>query len=71
MEVITKSKDFIINAKIGNTGLSNCPHLHFQLMNGPDFMTARGLPCSFSNITDVAGNKLNFIQEENIIVHAE
>ena len=57
--------------KVGHTGLSNCPHLHFQLMDGPDFMAARGLPCSFSNIRDVAGNKLSLIQEENIIVHAE
>ena len=57
--------------KVGNTGMSGCPHLHFQLMDGPDFLTARGLPCSFSNITDVAGNRLDFIQEENIIVHAK
>jgi hypothetical protein len=58
-------------AKVGHTGLSNCPHLHFQLMAGPDFLADRGLPCSFSNIRDVAGNKLSLIQEENIIVHAE
>lgn len=57
--------------KVGHTGLSNCPHLHFQLMDGPDFLAARGLPCSFSNIRDVAGDKLCLIQEENIIVHAE
>ncbi|WP_164949234.1 M23 family metallopeptidase [Clostridium sp. FP2] len=57
--------------KVGHTGLSNCPHLHFQLMDGPDFLAARGLPCSFSNIRDVAGEKLSLIQEENIIVHAE
>jgi len=57
--------------KVGHTGLSNCPHLHFQLMDGPDFLAARGLPCSFSNIRDVAGDKLSSIQEENIIVHAE
>ncbi|MDP4088457.1 MAG: M23 family metallopeptidase [Bacillota bacterium] len=58
-------------AKVGHTGLSGCPHLHFQLMNGPDFMAARGLPCSFINIKDAAGRKLGLIQEENIIVHAE
>jgi hypothetical protein len=57
--------------KVGNTGLSNCPHLHFQLMDGPDFLANRGLPCSFSNIRDVTGNKISLIQEENIIVHAE
>lgn len=57
--------------KVGNTGLSNCPHLHFQLMDGPDFLSSRGLPCSFTNIKDVAGNSISFIEEDNIIVHAE
>jgi hypothetical protein len=58
-------------AKVGHTGLSGCPHLHFQLMNGPDFLASRGLPCSFTNLKDVTGEKISFIQEENIIVHAE
>jgi hypothetical protein len=58
-------------AKVGHTGMSSCPHLHFQLMDGPDFFYAKGLPCHFVNIKDVCGNKLNFIQEDNIIVHAE
>jgi hypothetical protein len=57
--------------KVGHTGLSNCPHLHFQLMDGPDFLCSRGLPCSFTNIKDVAGNNISFIEEENIIVHAD
>jgi hypothetical protein len=57
--------------KVGHTGMSSCPHLHFQLMDGPDFFYAKGLPCHFTNIKDVCGNKLNFIQEDNIIVHAE
>ncbi|MCB2298697.1 hypothetical protein [Clostridium tagluense] len=49
----------------------NYGNLHFQLMDGPNFLADRGLPCSFSNIRDVAGEKLSLIQEENIIVHAE
>jgi len=40
-------------------------------MDGPDFLLSRGLPCSFTNIKDVAGNSISFIEEENIIVHAE
>lgn len=56
---------------VGTTGLSNCPHLHFQLMDGPDFLSARGLPCYFSNIKDVSGEKLELINDNNLIVHAE
>jgi hypothetical protein len=31
-------------AECGNSGNSSDPHLHFQLMDGPDVMSARGLP---------------------------
>lgn len=57
--------------KLGHTGLSNCPHLHFQLMDGPNFLGSRGLPCSFSNLRDVTGMKIGMITEDNLIVHAE
>ena len=44
-EQIVRSGELL--GRIGHTGNSTSPHLHFQLMDSLDVMTARGIPCAF------------------------
>lgn len=42
--------------KVGHSGNSFAPHLHFQFMDSSDIATANGLPCAFEEYELFKGN---------------
>ena len=38
--------------KLGHSGDTNAPHLHYQLQAGPDWENADALPCRFANVDE-------------------
>jgi murein DD-endopeptidase MepM/ murein hydrolase activator NlpD len=37
--------------RLGNSGDTYGPHVHYQLQSGPDWPSADALPCAFTNVS--------------------
>ncbi|HPQ42563.1 MAG TPA: M23 family metallopeptidase, partial [bacterium] len=46
---------------VGNSGQCTFSHLHIQLNEGPNPLGSRGLPMTFSDLSDITGNALPMI----------
>ena len=66
-----KVKQGQVLGRVGNSGNSTGPHLHFQIMDGPSHLTGRGLPCHFTNIKSIFGEDITLIEQDQSIVHAD
>jgi len=55
--------------RVGNSGHCSLAHLHIQLNEGPNPLGHRGLPMTFSNLSDLYGEKLPFVTHNNVVVH--
>ena len=58
-------------AKLGNSGPSEGPHLHFGLLNKPDPVAGRSLPFVFDSFTLVGAVDLDASNGDQLVIQPE
>jgi len=58
-------------AKLGNSGPSEGPHLHFGLLNKPDPVAGRSLPFVFDSFTLVGAVDLDASKGDRLVIQPE